>query len=227
MAPIGVQAVYHPDAETGTSTACASLGVPFIYSTAASTPLETVIKSADAAVPDHLTPKDTPPSAPRWFQLYRPHSNDLTTSLLQRALKANCDALVVTLDTFTMAWRPLDLDSGYLPFATGEGNALGFTDPVFRAQFKRDSGGEEVEENRIPASRLWAQEVFSGQAHRWEDLGMLRRVWGEKKPIVLKGVLSVEDARLAVEWGVDGIIVSNREFPFSVCSNERDIADVC
>ncbi|KAL2018946.1 hypothetical protein VTK56DRAFT_10240 [Thermocarpiscus australiensis] len=207
MAPIGVQAAYHADAEPGVAAACASLGVPFIYSTAASTPLEDVAAAADRAVSPDPAPNTTK-RAPRWFQLYWPLDDAITASLLRRARGAGCDALVVTLDTFTMAWRPLDLDTGYLPFAKGEGNALGFSDPVFRKKFAAQSDGEAVEDNVLAASRVWAGEVFSGRAHRWEDLATLRRLWGDG-PIVLKGVLSVEDARLAVRHGMDGIIVSN------------------
>jgi isopentenyl diphosphate isomerase/L-lactate dehydrogenase-like FMN-dependent dehydrogenase len=215
MAPVGVQAAYHPDGEKGVATACASLGVPFIYSTAATTPIEDVASAADAS----LSPADDEPeskgpatattaTAPRWFQLYWPLSDALTASLLDRARGSGCTALVVTLDTFTMSWRPLDLDAGYLPFARGEGNALGFSDPVFRRQFAEQCDGEAVEDNVVLASRAWLGEVFSGHAHRWEDLATLRRLWGDG-PIVLKGVLSVADAEMAVRCGMDGIVVSN------------------
>lgn len=218
MAPVGVQAAYHPDGEKGVAKACASLNVPFIYSTASATPLEDVALAADLSVnqPVESTSGATraePTSqgtatAPRWFQLYWPLDDAITASLLDRARAAGCDALVVTLDTFTMSWRPLDLDAGYLPFAQGVGNALGFSDPVFRKKFAEQFDGDAVEDNVMMASRMWLGEVFSGYAHRWEDLATLRRLWGDK-PIVLKGVLSVQDAEMAVRSGVDGIIVSN------------------
>jgi isopentenyl diphosphate isomerase/L-lactate dehydrogenase-like FMN-dependent dehydrogenase len=231
MAPIGVQAAYHPDGEKGVATACASLGVPFIYSTAATTPLEEVAEAADQAFspPSSSFPAPPPSSqtaaaaaaddnaaeapperarAPRWFQLYWPLDDTITASLLSRARVAGCSVLVVTLDTYALSWRPLDLDTGYLPFARGEGNALGFSDPVFRKMFAEQHDGEAVEENPIMASRLWTSQVFSGHAHRWEDLATLRRLWGAA-PIVLKGVLSVHDAEMAARYGMDGIIVSN------------------
>lgn len=107
-----------------------------------------------------------------------------------------------------MAWRPLDLDAGFLPFAVGEGNALGFGDAVFRRKFAEKFDGDAVEDNVMVASRFWTGEVFSGHAHCWEDLATLRRLWGDG-PIILKGVLSIDDALLAVRSGVDGIIVSN------------------
>ncbi len=214
MAPVGVQAAYHSDGEKGLATACASLGVPYIYSTAACTTIEEVAVAADGAISGTNTSNSSsskdanPAQAPRWFQLYWPKDDEITASLLARARAAGCHALVVTLDTFTMAWRPLDLDAGYLPFAVGEGNALGLSDPAFRAKFAEVSGGGTVEDNVLAASRLWAADVFSGYAHTWEELATLRRLWGDG-PIVLKGVLSVEDAVLAVEHGMDGIVVSN------------------
>lgn len=209
MAPVGVQAAYHPDGEKGVATACASLGVPFIYSTASTTPIEDVASAADRSLnPEGQGGNQPQQAAPRWFQLYWPLSDAVTASLLARARAAGCTVLVVTLDTFTMSWRPLDLDGGYLPFVTGQGNALGFSDPVFRKQFAELSGGDAVEDSVVMASRAWLAEVFSGHAHSWEDLATLRRLWGDG-PIVLKGVLSVEDARMAVECGMDGIVVSN------------------
>ncbi|KAK4154030.1 FMN-dependent dehydrogenase [Chaetomidium leptoderma] len=217
MAPVGVQAAYHADGEKGVATACALLGVPYIYSTASTTPLEDVATAADLSISITTTTDSKgstttpPPTAPRWFQLYWPLDNALTASLLSRARAAGCDVLVVTLDTFTMSWRPRDLDAGYLPFATGEGNALGFSDAVFRQKFAEQFEGETVEDNVVLASRMWLGEVFSGHAHRWEDLATLRRLWGGDNggAIVLKGVLSVEDAEMAVRCGMDGIVVSN------------------
>ncbi|KAK4128251.1 FMN-dependent alpha-hydroxy acid dehydrogenase [Parathielavia appendiculata] len=215
MAPIGVQAAYHADGEKGVAMACAALGVPFIYSTAACTPLEDVASAADLSINPAAeseraasTSSITIAAAPRWFQLYWPLDDAITASLLSRARVAGCEVLVVTLDTFTMSWRPLDLDAGYLPFAKGEGNALGFSDPIFRQKFAEQHDGGAVEDNVVQASRFWLGEVFSGHAHRWEDLATLRRLWGDR-PIVLKGVLSVQDAEMAVKYGMDGIVVSN------------------
>ncbi|KAL1883832.1 hypothetical protein VTK73DRAFT_7620 [Phialemonium thermophilum] len=216
MAPVGVQSAYHKDAESGVAAACAELGVPFIFSTASSTALEDVATAADAALATSLAEEwgqassGTDAMAQRWFQLYWPESDDLTASLLSRARAAGCTALVVTLDTFTLAWRPLDLDAGYLPFATGEGNALGFSDPVFRRRFAADTDGDTPENNPVGASRAWTSEVFSGRARDWAELALLRRLWGPHNPILLKGVLSAADARKARASGlVDGIIVSN------------------
>lgn len=193
MAPVGVMKAYHQDGEVGVATACAELGVPFTLSTASTSTIEEVA----SAVGD----------AARWFQLYWPLDDELTGSILGRAQSNGYTVLVVTLDTFTVSWRPLDLDGGFLPFIKGQGVQVGFSDPVFRRKFGEMSDGDRPEDNPLLASQMFIGEAFSGHAHRWEDLSVLRKFWDG--PVVLKGILSVEDARLAAQHGVDGIIVSN------------------
>lgn len=194
MAPVGVQSAYHQDKETGLAAACAELSVPFTISTASTSTIEEIAAAVG-------------PEAPRWFQLYWPRDDDITASLLRRARDAGCSVLVVTLDTFTMAWRPRDLDIGFLPFPLGQGNAIGFSDPVFRHKFTERTGGGTPEDMVLEASQQWMADVFSGQAHPWEDLALLRKHWDG--PIVLKGIMSADDARLALKFGMDGIVVSN------------------
>lgn len=207
MAPVGVQKAYHADGEIGVASACADLGVPFVYSTASSTSIEEVAAAGDKAFAESDSYSESGGRAPRWYQLYRPRDDGITKSLLDRAKAAGCDALVVTLDTFTLSWRPADLDQGFLPFLEGLGCQLGFSDPVFRRRFEEESGGK-VEDDVVGASRAWVSEVFSGEAHRWEDLPRLRKMWGDG-PILLKGICSTEDAVKAKEYGMDGIVVSN------------------
>jgi len=113
----------------------------------------------------------------------------------------------VTLDTWALGWRPADLDNAFVPFASGVGNQTGFSDPVFRRKFEEKFPGMKVEDDILLASREWEGFVFSGAAHTWEDLELLKKVWDG--PIVLKGIQHVEDAKMAVEAGVQGIIVSN------------------
>jgi isopentenyl diphosphate isomerase/L-lactate dehydrogenase-like FMN-dependent dehydrogenase len=193
MAPIGVQSWYHADAEIGTATACANLRVPFTLSTASSTSIE---KLATAV-----------PNSPKWFQLYWPQDEEITASMLSRAKKSGFQVLVVTLDTWTLGWRPQDLDAAAVPFIIGEGDDIGFTDPVFRKKFAKRSDGGTPEDDRMQAAAYWVSEIYPGVSKTWEDLAVLRRHWDG--PIVLKGVLSVEDAKMAAEQGLDGIIVSN------------------
>jgi lactate 2-monooxygenase len=72
---------------------------------------------------------------PTRYQLYWPQDDNVTISFLKRVKANGYKVLVVTLDTWTLAWRPADLDGGYIPFMKGVGNTTGFTDPVFREKF--------------------------------------------------------------------------------------------
>jgi isopentenyl diphosphate isomerase/L-lactate dehydrogenase-like FMN-dependent dehydrogenase len=132
---------------------------------------------------------------------------EITASILSRAKKCGYEALIVTLDTWGMAWRPSDLDGASVPFVVGDGDEVGFQDPVFRRKFAERSDGDTPEDNKVGAGLYWCSEVFPGVSRSWEDLRILRKYWDG--PIVLKGILSVEDAQLAVRHGLDGIIVSN------------------
>ncbi|EQL02430.1 oxidoreductase [Ophiocordyceps sinensis CO18] len=193
MAPVGVQSLYHDDKEVGTANACAALGVPFTLSTASSTGIEELIEKS--------------PNGPKWFQLYWPTDEDLTASLLSRAKANGYQVLVVTLDTWTLGWRPQDIDTGNLPFLLGEGDEVGFQDPVFRKKFAERSDGETPESNTISAAAYWISLCFPDVSRGWEHLKLLRERWDG--PIVLKGIMCVEDAELAVQHGIDGVIVSN------------------
>lgn len=193
IAPIGVQSIFHEDKETGVAKIASEIGVPYILSTASSSTIEEVAEASGEG-------------SNRWYQLYWPQDDEITISLLQRAKKANFKVLVVTLDTWALSWRPWDLDSAYVPFMKGVGNAVGFSDPVFRRKF-REKYGKEVEEDIHHAALEWQSDVFSGAAHTWDQLELLRKNWDG--PIVLKGIQHPDDAKMAVEAGMDGIIVSN------------------
>ncbi len=187
LAPVGVQSIVHPDGELATARAAASLNVPMILSTASSTTIEDVA--------------DANGTGPRWFQLYWPNDPDLCISILNRAAKAGFTALVVTLDTWTLAWRPRDLDQSYLPFIRGTGTAIPFSDPVFRG------GLERSPEEDIPSAVLKWIPLFTGTDRGWSALPFLREHWDG--PIVLKGIQHVDDARRAADAGMDAIVVSN------------------
>jgi isopentenyl diphosphate isomerase/L-lactate dehydrogenase-like FMN-dependent dehydrogenase len=121
--------------------------------------------------------------------------------MVQRAEKAGYVALVVTLDTQILGWRPRDLQYPYLPFLLGKGLSNYFSDPVFRARLERPP-----EADPAGAVLLWTK-VFSNVALSWKDLGWLRQQ--TRLPILLKGILHPDDARHALDAGVQGIIVSN------------------
>ncbi|MFD4676916.1 lactate 2-monooxygenase [Lentzea sp. NPDC058450] len=187
LAPVGVQSILHPDGELATARAAAELGVPMVLSTASSHTIEEVAEASG--------------EGPRWYQLYWPNDPDVCASLLERAKKAGYTALVVTLDTWTLAWRPHDLDQAYLPFLRAVGTAIPFSDPVFRA------GLQKSPEEDLPMAILRWVQLFTGTDKSWDQLSFLREHWDG--PIVLKGIQHADDARKAVEYGMDGVVVSN------------------
>jgi isopentenyl diphosphate isomerase/L-lactate dehydrogenase-like FMN-dependent dehydrogenase len=186
LAPVGVQTILHPDGELASARAAAAVGLPIVASTAAAHSMEEVARAAG--------------DAPRWFQLYWPKDDAITTSLVRRAEQSGYGAIVVTLDSVLMGWRPIDLAHGYLPFLEGTGIAQFVSDPVFRAGLARPP-----EEDMQAAVAQWVQTI--NKVLTWDDLAFLRSL--TSLPIVLKGILHPDDARLAVEHGVDGLIVSN------------------
>ncbi|KAK7192446.1 hypothetical protein DPSP01_009729 [Paraphaeosphaeria sporulosa] len=221
-APVGVQEIAHHDAEEATARACASVSVPMILSTAATRSIEQVAKANG--------------DGDRWFQLYWPvpQAEEVTASLLNRAKSNGFKVLVVTLDTFLLGWRPRDLDESYLPFAWGQGCQNAFTDPAFQRMYERlqaadtRSATEKIGEIwsilKRPGSLTGATKILanaaimkkaqlfmsltaSGAYRDWNDLSSLRKHWDG--PIVLKGIQTLEDAHRAIEYGMDGIIVSN------------------
>ncbi|MDR6969969.1 alpha-hydroxy-acid oxidizing protein [Leifsonia shinshuensis] len=231
LAPIGVLELARRGGDAAAARAAARLGVPAMLSTQASQPMEEVAAAMDAAAP----------GASRWFQLYWSSSRELVASLVERAERAGCEAIVVTLDTHVLGWRPRDLALGYLPFSRGLGIAQYTSDPVFqglvreRATRKRTSdrpgGGpattptpaalasfasilrhhpgplrEKLRSGEPLAAVETFLDVFADPSLTWDDLAFLRE--RTRLPIVLKGVLHPDDARRAVDAGVDAVQVS-------------------
>ncbi|MGV9651148.1 lactate 2-monooxygenase [Streptomyces sp. NPDC003554] len=187
LAPIGVLSIMHPDAEPAAARAAAAQGVPFVLSSASSTPMEQVAEASG--------------DGERWFQLYWAKDREVTRSFLTRAKSAGFTALLVTLDTPLLAWRPRDLDQAYLPFLHGVGTANYFSDPAFRAGLAKP-----VHEDPDAAVMHFVG-MFADPGKTWPDLAFLRENWDG--PIVLKGILHPDDARRAVDAGMDGVVVSN------------------
>jgi len=187
LGPVGVLSIVHPEAELGVARASKATGVPMILSSAASTPLENVAAELG--------------DAQRWFQLYWWADRELAGSLVDRAGAAGYGAIVVTLDTLTLGWRDRDLSNGYLPFLQGEGLAQFFSDPLFRERL------DATPEEDVQTASLMALAAFPNLALTWDDLQWLRG--RTDLPLLVKGVLTAEDARIALDHGVDGIVVSN------------------
>jgi lactate 2-monooxygenase len=187
LAPIGVQSIVHPDGELASARAAAAMGVPFIASTASTNSLE---KTA-AAMGD----------GERWYQLYWSSDREIAASMVKRAEKAGYSAIVITLDTPMMGWREKDIEHSYLPFLEAKGIGNYLEDPVFLSRLERTP-----QEDIRSAIMLWAQ-VFGNPTLTWKDLEFIKAQ--TSLPILLKGILHPDDAKLALEHGVDGIIVSN------------------
>jgi lactate 2-monooxygenase len=223
LAPIGVLELAHQQADLAVAKAAAKHNIPFIFSNQASVPME----RCSSAMGD----------SPRWFQLYWSKSRDLVQSFVQRAEGCGASAIVVTLDTTMLGWRPRDLDLAYLPFLQGKGIAQYVSDPVFqRLLLELD---EELQPGPQPAKN-WSSirhiikviraypegslrsklqsgkplaavkkfiNMYTNPAITWTDLAFLRE--NTQLPILLKGILHPDDALKSIDFGMDGIIVSN------------------
>ncbi|MEL7834594.1 lactate 2-monooxygenase [Fodinibius sp. Rm-B-1B1-1] len=220
LAPIGVLDMAHPGADLAVAKAAASEDIPFIFSSQASVDMETCSSAMG--------------NSPRWFQLYWSTSNELVESFVRRAESCGCEAIVLTLDTTMLGWRPRDLDLDYLPFLRGRGIAQYSSDPVFQRLMQTELGDADE-----PPKLTWSSikaliqmaknypggfwnnllskdprravktfiECYSRPSLTWDDLSFLRSL--TDLPILLKGILNPNDAKKAIEHDMDGIIVSN------------------
>ncbi|WP_405533497.1 alpha-hydroxy-acid oxidizing protein [Streptomyces avidinii] len=184
LAPLAAQQVAHPEGETATARAAAAAGVPLVLSTFASRTLEEVAGQAG--------------DQPRWFQLYLPSDRAVGESLVRRAEASGYSAIVVTVDATHLGFRPAELDRGYSPFLRGTGIANFTSDPAFRA-------GLPAAADATATVLRWAQ-ISTDPTLTWADLAWLRRL--TRLPLLVKGILHPDDARLALEHGADGVVVS-------------------
>lgn len=222
LSPIGVLETIDTQADLPVARAAAELEIPMMLSTAASCPMEEIGAAMGAA--------------DRWYQLYWSNNDDLVVSMLERAERAGCSAIVVTLDTPVLGWRPRDLDLAFLPFARGQGLAQYTSDPVFAelveqrvreqpaqptpkitvgavrslVSMARRYPGSTMANLRSPYPRAAVEtflDVFSRPSVTWKNLDFLRE--STNLPILLKGIQHRDDAARAVDAGMDGIVVSN------------------
>lgn len=215
-APVGVLELVDDDADLAIARAAASLGIPAVLSNQASMPMERVAAEGGGG--------------PLWFQLYWSSSDELVESFVQRAERIGAHAIEVTLDTQQLGWRPRDLDRAFLPFIRGMGIAQYTSDPVFR-QLVADRIAGRADHSIPPPEKVRVTptairtllglkrrgvareageiflEVFTRQGLQWSDLSFLRE--RTKLPILLKGIQHPDDARQALDAGVDGVVVSN------------------
>ncbi|MEU8819096.1 alpha-hydroxy-acid oxidizing protein [Actinoplanes sp. NPDC048796] len=220
LAPVGAGALMGADSDLHIARAAAATGTTYILSNQGCNPME----DCAAAMGD----------ASRWFQLYWSKDEDLVDSLIGRAEAAGAGALVVTLDTTVLGWRPQDLNLGSLPFSRGQGIAQYTSDPRFRQivaerlgrpaarpqvtlgairtllAMSRNHPGRFLANLRSPVPRASVEtflDIYSNPGLSWDHLATLRE--RTRLPVVLKGILHPDDARRALDLGADAIVVSN------------------
>jgi lactate 2-monooxygenase len=188
MAPVGVIGLCAQDGhgDLATARAAAQTGVPMVASTLTVDPMEDVAAEFGGT--------------PGFFQLYTPTDRELAESLVRRAEAAGFKGIVVTLDTWITGWRPRDLTTSNFPQLRGHCLANYFTDPVFRDRLGQDPGQD------LGAAILTWVQLF-GNPLTWDDLPWLRST--TSLPLIVKGICHPDDARRAIDGGVDGIYCSN------------------
>jgi isopentenyl diphosphate isomerase/L-lactate dehydrogenase-like FMN-dependent dehydrogenase len=221
LAPVGAGALMGDDSDVTIARAAAATGVPYIFSNQGCNPMEDCAAAMGAA--------------PRWVQLYWSTDEGLVDSLLHRAETVGAEAVVVTLDTTILGWRPQDLNLGSLPFSRGQGIAQYTSDPRFRQivaeriaravkqdvevtlgavrtllAMSRNHPGRFLDNLRSPEPRAAVEtflDIYSNPGLSWDHLATLRG--RTRLPIVLKGILHPDDAQRAFDLGVDAVVVSN------------------
>lgn len=186
VAPVPL-ALTHGGNEEVAIRAADSLGVPTISNTTTTIPMEDIAASTTSTTP--------------LFQLYWNSNWDITASLVSRAEDAGFGAIVRTVDAPVPRWKPRDLTHNYPTMDRAAGTANYFSDPAFRAALS--SSPDENPDTAVD----YLRETFVDPSITWEDITFLRE--HTSLPIILKGILHPEDARKAIDQGIDGIVVSN------------------
>jgi L-lactate dehydrogenase (cytochrome) len=201
IAPTGLTGMQHADGEILAARAAKNFGVPFTLSTMSICSIEDVAEGTD--------------HHPFWFQLYVMKDRDFIERLIERAKRANCSALVLTLDLQILGQRHKDLKNGLsappkltianiLDIATKPRWALGMLGTP-RRQFGNIVGHVKGVSDMSKLSE-WTASQFD-PALNWNDVEWIKKLWGGK--LILKGIQDPEDARLALNSGADALIVSN------------------
>ncbi len=222
LAPVGAAALIARHSDVAIATGAAAAGTPYVLSSQGCDPMEDTAAAMG--------------STPFWYQLYWSTDDDLVDSMIRRAEAAGAGALVVTVDTTMLGWRTRDLDLGSLPFARGEGIAQYTSDDRFRTlvasriaattarpattvtigairtlvSITRNHPGGFLQNLRSAIPRASVEtflDIYSNPALSWPHLASLRD--RTSLPILVKGILHPDDARRALDTGVDGLIVSN------------------
>ena len=200
IAPVGLTGMQHADGEIHAARAAEKFGIPFTLSTMSICSIEDIAEHT---------------SAPFWFQLYMMRDRDAMARMIQRAKDAKCSALVLTLDLQVIGQRHKDIKNGLtapprptlrniINLATKPRWCLGMAGTnrhTFRNLVGHVKGVSDM--NSLAA---WTNEQFDPRLS-WADVDWVKQQWGGK--LILKGIMEVEDARLAAQHGADAIVVSN------------------
>jgi lactate 2-monooxygenase len=188
MPPVGLIGLCAPDfqGDVAAARASADTGVPFTLSTFSQTPMEDVIKHAG--------------STPSFFQLYLPGDRELAASFLDRAESSGYSSVVVTVDSWTLGYRPADLAIGNYPQARGFCMENYYSDENFTKHLAKPP-----HEDQAAALRYYAS-IFAAPLS-WEDLRWIRSQ--TTLPIAVKGIQHPDDARMAIDTGADVLYCTN------------------
>ena len=184
LAPVAYHRLYHPEGEIGTARGASAAGSAFVISSFTTTSIEEIARNTQR---------------PIWFQLYVQPDREFTKDMVQRAVASGCKAVCLTVDTPVLGNRYGQLSFG-LPKELECVHLRGLPVKSPGASLGQETKGHKTQ-------RAGIYDVLFDPSFSWNDLEWLRSVAGV--PVILKGVLSAEDGRLAVERGADGVIVSN------------------
>jgi L-lactate dehydrogenase (cytochrome) len=200
IAPVGLTGMQSADGEIKAARAAEKFGIPFILSTMSICSMEDVAAHTNA---------------PFMYQLYMMRDREAMSNMIERARKAKCSALVLTLDLQVIGQRHKDLKNGLTaPPSPTIANIINLmTKPRWclgMAGTRRHTFGNLVGHvkgvSNMKSLSSWTNEQFDPRLS-WEDVAWVKAQWGGK--LILKGIQDVEDAKLAAQSGADAIVVSN------------------
>ena len=191
FAPIGINKIYHPKGELLVAKVAGELRLPYALSTAGSSTIEDVAAANDAGrqVSEAMKVEGADNDSPvRFFQLYLPHDEQLTVSILKRAVDSGFTACILTTDTWQLGWRHDDIATSNYAFYRGIGADMGLSDPVFQKRLKEMG----IDPQKFPegAAAAWIDNVWHGRAFSWEKVPWVIKTWKELsggKPFCIKG----------------------------------------
>ena len=194
ITPAGVHALCDPGGESTTAKACGDAGIMFGLSQHSTNSIEEVSSAA--------------PSTNKWYQAYILKDRSITLNLVQRAVKAGYQGIFLTVDSVRFGYREADARNGF--------NALPHPHRLVNYdRYMDDSNGSERGENlretyNGKTKKAWDQnsEQMFEQNVSWDDVRWLKREGCQDFPLIIKGIMTSEDAILAIEAGADGIMVS-------------------